>query len=220
MGDFEPTFGSEGAVGYGFRNASAICQDSIYGQSPAFLYYTRRPYEEPLGYKPVAIRPGSSRDREGAISVGRYLDLTVAAGIRPAILVINRGMHKSYHPDILEDVRQIMRRIRAGNPDALVIWRSTPCPHPRCMNYTQPIASPLPFIDLKLGHGADSHGDPISYGWTTVCQQVPLIKAMLEREWPGVVYLDATTPMALRADAHVSSSDCVHYSHDRHREWG
>lgn len=156
------------------------------------------------------------KDREGAISVGRYLNLTVEAGIRPSILILIRGMHASSHADILEDVRLVMRRIRASHPNALVIWRSTPCPHPWCTNYSRPIASPLPFEDLKLGHGVNSQGDPISYGWHPVCQQVPLVKAMLESEFPGVIYMDTTTPMALRPDSHLSPSDCVHYSHSRY----
>lgn len=207
LGDIEKAVGSEGAVGYGFRNESAICHDSAYGQSPALLYQTRRLYEEKRG-----------KDREGAISVGRYLNLTIEAGIRPSILILNRGMHAATHADILEDVRQVMRRIRTSHPDALIIWRSTPCPHPWCMNYTRPIASPLPFEDLHLGHGTSSRGDLISYGWHPVCQQVPIMREMFEREWPGVVYLDATTPMALRPDTHSSSSDCVHYGNGRASE--
>ena len=190
-------YGAEHSRGYSFRRESAVCEDSPHGPSLAVYLTLRRIYEDPYGI-----------DRWGELSMSAYFgNLSVAHGVRPAIIILNRGTHVSPLADVLRDIRSALGYFRVHHPNALVIWRSTACPHPRCMTFTQPIASPLPTADLDLGSGAGA----ASYGWREVCAQVPSVRGMLEREWPGVVYMDVSTPMALRPDTHPSESDCVHY---------
>lgn len=185
-------YGAEHSRGYSFQRRSSICEESPHGPSLALYLTLRRIYEDPFGL-----------DRWGELSMSTYFgNLSAAHGVRPKIVVLNRGMHVSPLADVLRDVRSAIGYFRDHHADALVIWRATACPHPRCMSFTQPIASPLPVADLELGS---------RYGWPEVCAQVPAVREMLEREWPGVLYMDVATPMALRPDTHPSPADCVHY---------
>ena len=193
--------GNEYVHGYTFRNDSAICYGTASGSSPALFMMAHKFYGDPMRL-----------DRAKTLSVKTYLgNLSAMHGVRPSIVILNRGMHVAQRDHFLADVRNVLSFIREAFPDALVIWRSTPCPHPWCMNYTKPIASAIPREQLSVGHGISSKGDPISYCWPEVCAQVDVLRDEIARRWPGVVYMDVTTPMALRPDTHGGPSDCVHY---------
>lgn len=192
-----------GRYGYGFRNDSFICADKPKGRSRLLLFSQNRFHSRDGMIKPP-------------VSVADYLNLSAQAGASPEIVLLNRGLHFSGDHEFLSDVSATFQSMGRQHPQALVLWRSMTPPHPFCMEHTRPIPSPQPWAQLdEAPKGRDYHYSAL------LTRQVPMLRNLIENDtWPGVIYLDITSPMALRPDVHGSPKDCVHYARPRyHNIW-
>jgi hypothetical protein len=204
--------GNEFVLGYGFRNSSSVCQDSPFGMSRVPHARSIRLHDRPADrlFDP-ARRPLERRDHYDALRMSDYFGpLTLSAGVRPDIVILNRGQWVTATAPLLADVDDTLRFLREHHPHALIIWRSTPVPTPFCTNYTGPIPSPIPREQLRTGgSGGGAAGD---YRWHEIFEQQPVVRRFLEERWPGVVFMDVGPAMDLRPDSHGSPKDCVHFA--------
>ena len=132
-------------------------------------------------------------------------DYVLEKGLHPGLIVVNSGAHMQADDVFLPQVRAALAVITASHPSATVVWRNTPPGHANCSLIRAPLLEP-------------QHG-PLPYDWHELVRQNDLVASLIEREFPGVVYMDVATSTALRGDFHVSAmlhnpptnADCMHY---------
>lgn len=127
-----------------------------------------------------------------------FLDAAVARGLRPDVVVYNRGAHVTPDWLLLKDVTTVADYVSTSFPGALLIWRNTPPGHANCSAAAGPLSAPQPTAGLP-------------YGWGAFAAQNAAVRDRLRRRHPRVVYLDVATATALRPDKHASATDCLHY---------
>jgi hypothetical protein len=127
-----------------------------------------------------------------------FLDEAVARGLRPDIIVYNRGAHVTPDWLLLRDVSAVADVVAARFLAALLVWRNTPPGHANCSAASGPLAAPQPPAGLP-------------FGWGAFAAQNAAVRDRLRRRHPRVVYLDVATATALRPDKHASATDCLHY---------
>ncbi|KAI9018281.1 hypothetical protein DFJ74DRAFT_708505 [Hyaloraphidium curvatum] len=180
-----------------FRHVSQLCR-----LGPLFNASARGC----AGVSPSLVA-GSSDDRFLGIDefLGTWAD---AIGLDPAVVVLNAGAH--YQPDNLR-IPWARKAIAAAvrlRPRALVVWRDTPPGHANCSRIFEPLSAP------------QEPAWALPFAWGKFAGQNAKIAEMVEREFPGVVYMDVATATALRGDLHRSAaekvvpddSDCLHYA--------
>ena len=149
------------------------------------------------------VTPGSANDRIWGVDefVG---DFVRDVGLQPGLIVLNAGAHFQEDAELIPQVQAALTAVVAAHPDALVVWRNTPPGHRDCANMTSPLTEP--------------QRGTLPFHWDEFARQNALIAAMIEREFPRVMYLDVATSTALRGDFHKSafevppsSRDCMHY---------
>lgn len=133
------------------------------------------------------------------------VERVAARDIYPHIVIMNRGQWYSPTSTLLDDVNGVLSYLHQAFPDALLIWRSTPIPHPNCSQYDSPIATPIP----------RSHLSQQGWNWQDLPSQAEAVSAMLRSNWTdAVIEMDVIPAMDLRPDGHQPGQDhdCVHYT--------
>jgi hypothetical protein len=117
------------------------------------------------------------------------------------VLVLNRGAHYEVDSAYLAQMRATLTYLRQAHPELLVVVRTTPAGHAKCGSSHAPLsrrprAARLPFK------------------WNLFRGQNAKLRALVRREFPGVVLMDVEPATALRPDLHALGSrgkDCLHY---------
>ena len=145
------------------------------------------------------VTPGSARDRIWGVDefVGEFAR---SVGLAPGLIILNAGAHFQEDGVLIPQVRAALAVVVATHPSATVVWRNTPPGHAGCGNMTVPLTEP--------------QRGTLPFHWGEFARQ----NALIEREFPSVIYLDVASSTALRGDFHLSSfdappsdRDCVHY---------
>ena len=121
------------------------------------------------------------------------------------IVIVNTGAHYQSDADYVKHWRGLLRYFRDNHPQSLVIARNTPPGHKNCASAKGPLEAP-------------QDPDGLPYNWGKFGHQNRLLRDMVTREFPGVIYLDVATATALRPDMHRLGShgkDCLHYTEPR-----
>lgn len=157
--------------------------------------------------KHVVVTPGSPEDR--VYGVDEFLTVWAPAhGVRPGVILVNKGAH--YDPDavLLKEARAALAFITQAFPNATVVWRNTVPGHVNCSR----IAAPLSALQDLAGSGASA------FHWADFAHQNELMREVIAREFPSVIYMDVYSAGVLRGDFHMSfyksppdDSDCLHY---------
>ena len=153
---------------------------------------------------PVLANPKLALDRgriaPTVVSVREFLGpISAAHGLRPDVILVNRGAHFDHTAVLLQDVRAFLRHVRTMYPSSLVIWRDTPPGHTNCSSYDRPMAVRQPPGNLP-------------FRWGEFHDQNAAVAALIRDKFEGVIYADVTTATSLRADRHNHAADCLHYS--------
>ena len=125
------------------------------------------------------------------------------------IVVLNRGLHGVNTLDLLQEIRGLIEVIRQETSRVMIIWRDTPVGHPDCMSYTAPIASP---INASIYAAS---GEAFNYDWMGIYKQNANVSAMLQKEFPDVVWMEVSLATMLRPDKHARVGELVAFSCDR-----
>ena len=129
----------------------------------------------------------------------RYID-RVLQSTHGSTVIFNRGPHWMDDKDVLLQLRHLFSRLRTSRPDLLLIYRSSSTAHDKCGDSTSPLLVPPTPVPMRW------HTDQLQ-------AQNLKVKAMLEVEYPGVLWMDAYAISILRPDSHAISfdnADCLH----------
>ena len=116
------------------------------------------------------------------------------------LLLMNRGAHFKPTVEVLSELNVTLSEVFIISPEISVVWRNT---NPGHHDYAEKFFSP-PL------NAAPSNNDSnlVKYHWNDFDGQNREIEQFLSEFFPQVLYLDFSSPTALRADSHV---DYLHY---------
>ena len=122
------------------------------------------------------------------------------------VLLLNRGAHLQAEDGAFrEGWRAALAAARAAAPGALIVARNTPPGHAGCARARQPLTRRTP-------PPPPPHSP---HGWHHFPRQNEVLRALLRKDFPGVLLLDVAAPTAGRPDMHLGSAgkskDCLHY---------
>ena len=78
---------------------------------------------------------------KGWVPIPIWLDHLKEHGSTPSLVVLNRGIHVTDLPGLLEAVDAALAYLRQALPEALIVFRNTPHGHTNCSLYDRPIYS-------------------------------------------------------------------------------
>jgi hypothetical protein len=115
-----------------------------------------------------------------------------------SLAIMNRGAHWTPDEQVVEDLNITFRHFVEHYPQVSIIYRNTVPGHKDCQNPPDLLTEPQPEDDLP-------------FHWGTFRHQNELIRDMIIKEYPTILYMDVYTPTILRKDAHLNHADCLHY---------
>lgn len=120
--------------------------------------------------------------------------------VRP-IVFINRGAHFEEDEMYIKDWTKALTTIRTQYHDAIVMVRTTPSGIKDCHKYngSGPIAVPIEMDESW------------PYHWSDFPRQNSLLRNLVLKKFPGVLFLDLEYLSSLRPDSHAKD-DCLHFS--------
>jgi hypothetical protein len=119
-----------------------------------------------------------------------------------SVLLLNRGSHYVEDALLLPQVNETLHFITTRFPNVHVIWRNTPHGHLLYKNFV--LAHPLPRIPANLNMYDESpEHNPWGYGHFR--RQNNLVRDLLQKHYPQVLYLDVFNPTILRADSRYNA---------------
>jgi hypothetical protein len=127
-----------------------------------------------------------------------------------AVLVINRGVHFATDDVFKDELRTTLSRLRAANPDVLLIWRATVHGNRDCSSYAVGGALPLQSLE-SLPNKAT-----LPYNWGEMERQNTIARDLILREHRHVLIIDPLNASLLRPEKRAgayagNNEDCLHW---------
>lgn len=115
------------------------------------------------------------------------------------IVVLNRAPVIESDDSFIKGLIETLRVMRKGNPNSLVIYRSTGIGHPFCNEATGPLKEALTDEELRL----------LPFGWSEIGRRNAIARVIIEAA--GGVFVDLAALSDLRPDGHIGGQDCLRY---------
>lgn len=116
-----------------------------------------------------------------------------------SVYILSRGVVKESDEDFIRELVDVMRIIRRGAPDALIVYRSASIGHPYCDEARGPLDTKLSDDQLRL----------LPYGWSELDRRNAIARVIVEAA--GGIFLDMAAITDMRPDGHVGGQDCLRY---------
>lgn len=161
-------------------------------------------------WKPTEILYGNRRKRPSAKWLTRVKEVHNAS-----VIVLSTGTHYQNNSQLLYNIEGTLKTLRNDFPDVTLLFKSATVGHPECdfsiaeEPWERPNGHNLKALDLSYP----------GYHWVDIFNQMEVVEAFLEEQFPDVSFIDVTTTQMQRIDSHVGHTnldypfqmDCLHY---------
>ncbi|KAI8977881.1 hypothetical protein BDB01DRAFT_801066 [Pilobolus umbonatus] len=116
-----------------------------------------------------------------------------------SILILNRAPVRETDEEFMDGLINTLKVLRKGNPNALILYRSTSIGHPYCDDATEPLKEPI----------SEEQERHLPFGWSEISRRNAIARTIIEGA--GGLFIDLGSLTDLRPDGHIGGQDCSRY---------